>query len=154
MRYTVPAHALGIVVLDEGEPGSAVWETETLPSAVGPSATICVDRPLCSGFEPVASPVVPPDGVGLGDASPPPPVVGQLADGTHAKRTSYDMPGSRISWLGSVDGSGSPVAASPAVWSTTLTLAGSAAPWARTETAPGASTEQFAWEMFVTRKEP
>ncbi|CAM5229753.1 hypothetical protein SANTM175S_04016 [Streptomyces antimycoticus] len=82
------------------------------------------------------------------------PLVPPPAAGIQANLTSYAWPGLRMSVPGWRDGSGSPAAASPAVWSTTRIREASAPPWALAPTEPLPSTVQALSEMFATRNEP
>src|SRR5690348_5241124 len=106
---------------------------------------------------PPASPTVPPGvalsvGVGVGEGCP--PMVGQVSEGTQANLTTYEVLGFSTTEATSVEGSGSPVAASPATCVTTLILAESAAPCARVPTVPAPLTVQLVAEMFERVKEP
>lgn len=81
-------------------------------------------------------------------------MVGQVSEGTQANFTTYETLGCSTSEATSMEGSGRPVAASPATWVTTLILDESAAPWARVLTAPAPLTVQLVPETFETLKEP
>ncbi len=95
------------------------------------------------------------DGTGVGDGGgAEQPVVPPPSAGTQANLTSYAWPGLSTSWSGVVIGSGRAGAASPAVWSTTLTRELSVPPCGSTPISPPPSTEHAVSEVFTTRNEP
>ncbi|MEJ8643241.1 hypothetical protein WKI68_21305 [Streptomyces sp. MS1.HAVA.3] len=117
--------------------GSPAVGSEAAPFAAPPEAPAESD---CGGFAPAS-------GFFAVQASP---------DGTHAKRTSYDVFGVRTREGAAADGSGSsPVAASPALWPTTAT-AEPVPTWVAAEAATVSwpVTAQPCAETLVTRKLP
>lgn len=155
------AQASGTVVAVVGAPGSAVWLTVTLPSALPPSERISCGW-TSGAVAPWSVPPLEPSAGGVGSVgvvppvppSPPLPVFGQLSEGIQANFTSYAAPGARTSCEAAAMGEGRPVAGSPGVCGTTLTLLASAAPRATAETVPEPATVQPRSETLVTRKVP
>jgi hypothetical protein len=81
---------LDTLVEAEAVPVAAVYEMVTLPSATPSSVTSWGAVPLSVVVPPVS--VAPSVVDGSGEGSPP-PVVGQVSEGTQANFTTYEVPG-------------------------------------------------------------